>query len=366
MKFVDEVTIEVFAGNGGNGCLSFRREKFIRFGGPNGGDGGDGGSIYLEADADLNTLVDYRFKRHFRAESGQHGMGSECTGRCGEDLVLKVPVGTIAWDTNTHEQMGELLKAGDRLMVVRGGLHGMGNIHFKSSRNQAPRKVTSGKPGEIRKLRLELKLLADVGLLGLPNAGKSTFIRSVSAATPKVADYPFTTLYPHLGVVKVQTGQSFVLADIPGIIEGAAEGAGLGLRFLKHLARTRLILHIIDICPIDESDPIETAKAIINELEQYSVELVEVERWLVLNKTDLCPAEELNSQCQAIIDGLEWEGPVFQISGLKKEGTQQLCYRIMERLQELAPPVIEFHEPDVQLSEINHLSLLGVDPNKPE
>jgi GTP-binding protein len=349
MKFVDEVTIEVLAGNGGNGCLSFRREKFIRFGGPNGGDGGDGGSVYLEADADLNTLVDYRFKRHFRAEHGQHGMGSECTGRCGEDLVLKVPIGTVAWDTNTHEQMGELLKAGDRLMVVKGGLHGMGNIHFKSSRNQAPRKTTQGKLGEIRKLRLELKLLADVGLLGLPNAGKSTLIRSVSAATPKVADYPFTTLYPHLGVVRVQTGQSFVLADIPGIIEGAAEGAGLGLRFLKHLTRTRLILHMVDIAPLDESDPIETAKAIIHELEKYSPELAAQERWLVLNKLDLCLPEELSDRCEAIIQGLQWEGPVFQISGMKKNGTQQLCYRIMERLEELRPVIVKEEAPETIL-----------------
>lgn len=335
MKFVDQVTISVEAGKGGDGCLSFRREKFIRFGGPNGGDGGDGGSIYLEAVSDLNTLVDYRFHRHYRAEKGQRGMGSECTGRAGEDMVLKVPVGTVVWDADTHEEMGDLTEPGQRLLVARGGQHGMGNINFKSSRNQAPRKTTKGKPGEARKLRLELKLLAEVGLLGLPNAGKSTFIRAVSAATPKVADYPFTTLHPHLGVVKVGYGESFVVADIPGIIEGAAEGAGLGLQFLRHLMRTQLLLHIIDVAPFDGSDPVQNAKAIAEELQKYNPELSQRERWLVLNKIDLLPEEERAESCAKIVEALGWAGPVFQISAMKKEGTEALCYAIMERLKEV-------------------------------
>lgn len=335
MKFIDEATITVLAGKGGDGCLSFRREKFIRFGGPNGGDGGDGGSIYLEADAGLNTLIDYRFHQHFKAKNGQTGMGSECTGKSGEDLILKVPVGTVVWDADTHEQMGDLIKPGDRLLVAQGGFHGLGNVRFKSSRNQAPRKVTKGRPGETRRLRLELKLLADIGLLGLPNAGKSTLIRAVSAATPKVADYPFTTLYPSLGVVQVALQQSFVIADIPGVIEGASEGAGLGLRFLKHLARTRLILHLIDVSPLDETDPIERAKAIALELEKYNPELARRERWLVLNKVDLLPEEQVASHCEAIVEALGWTGPVFKISGLQRKGTEALCYAIMQRLEEM-------------------------------
>ncbi len=334
MKFVDEVTITVQAGKGGDGCLSFRREKFIRFGGPNGGDGGDGGSIYLEADIDLNTLIDYRFHQHYKAKSGQHGMGSECTGKCGDDMVLKVPVGTVVWDADTDEQIGDLVQAGDRLLVAKGGFHGFGNVRFKSSRNQAPRKITKGRPGELRRLRLELKLLADVGLLGLPNAGKSTLIRAVSAATPKVADYPFTTLYPSLGVVSVGPQQSFVIADIPGVIEGAAEGAGLGLRFLKHLARTRLLLHLIDVAPMDETDPVHRAKAIVKELEKYSPELAARERWLVLNKIDLLPEAERSARCAAIVKGLVWQGPVFYISGSERLGTNELCFAIMQYLDE--------------------------------
>lgn len=341
MKFVDEVTITVQAGKGGDGCLSFRREKFIRFGGPNGGDGGDGGCIYLEADPDLNTLIDYRFHQHFKAINGQTGMGSECTGKSGEDLILKVPVGTMVWDDNTHEQMGDLLTPKQRLLVAQGGFHGLGNARFKSSRNQAPRQTTKGSVGDLRRLRLELKLLADVGLLGLPNAGKSTLIRAVSAATPKVADYPFTTLYPSLGVVAIGPSQSFVIADIPGVIEGASEGAGLGLRFLKHLARTRLILHLVDVAPLDETDPISRAKAIAEELEKFSPELAGQERWLVLNKIDLVPAEELETLCDSIVSGLNWTGPVFRISGLQREGTKALCYAIMKRLEELGPTVLE-------------------------
>lgn len=341
MKFVDEVTINVQAGKGGDGCLSFRREKFIRFGGPNGGDGGDGGSIYLEADTDLNTLIDYRFQRHYRAKNGQHGMGSECTGRGGEDLILKVPVGTMVWDATTHEVMGDLVKHGQRLLVAHGGEHGMGNINFKSSRNQAPRKTTKGKLGEERKLRLELKLLAEVGLLGLPNAGKSTLIRAISAATPKVADYPFTTLHPHLGVVKVGPSQSFVLADIPGIIEGAAEGAGLGLRFLRHLARTHLLLHLVDLAPIDGSDPVNNAKTILAELEKFSPDLASRECWLVLNKVDLLSAEDAKILTDKIVKELQWTGPVYKISGLTREGTMPLCYAVMERLESLKKELAE-------------------------
>lgn len=339
MKFVDEVTITVQAGKGGDGCLSFRREKFIRFGGPNGGDGGDGGSIYLEADADLNTLIDYRFHQHFKAKSGQHGMGSECTGRSVDDLTLKIPVGTVIWDADTHEQLGDLVKAGERLLVAKGGFHGFGNARFKSSRNQAPRQTTKGREGETRRLRLELKLLADVGLLGLPNAGKSTFIKAVSAATPKVADYPFTTLYPNLGVVTVGPSQSFVVADIPGVIEGASDGAGLGVRFLKHLARTRLLLHLVDIAPLDETNPAERALAIAKELENYSPELAAQERWLVLNKTDLMPSELVEAHCAEIVSAMNWQGPVFIISGLQRLGTQNLCYAIMRRLEEMGPSV---------------------------
>jgi GTP-binding protein len=335
MKFIDEATISVIAGKGGDGCLSFRREKFIRFGGPNGGDGGDGGSIYLVAEPNLNTLIDYRFHQHFRAQNGQNGMGSECTGRGGDDLFLKVPVGTVVWDVETGEQIGDLVKAGDVLLVAKGGFHGMGNVRFKSSRNQAPRKTTKGRLGDNRKLRLELKLLADVGLLGLPNAGKSTFIHAVSAARPKVADYPFTTLYPNLGVVQVGPFRNFVIADIPGLIEGAAEGAGLGIRFLRHLARTKLILHLVDIFPEDETHPATRARAIVNELEKYSPELASRERWLVLNKVDLMLPEEAEVRCNAIINEMGWKGPVFKMSGLQRNGTKELCVAIMARLDEI-------------------------------
>jgi len=335
MKFVDEVTITVQGGKGGDGCLSFRREKFIPFGGPNGGDGGDGGSIYFVANSTLNTLIDYRFHQHIKAKNGQNGMGSQCSGKSGEDLELIVPVGTVVYDADTHEQMGDLVHAGERLLVAKGGFHGFGNMRFKTSRNRSPRKTTKGREGDIRQLRLELKLLADVGLLGLPNAGKSTLIRAVSAATPKVADYPFTTLHPNLGVVKIGQSQSFVIADIPGVIEGAAQGAGLGIRFLKHLARTRLLLHLVDVLPLDESDPIERARAIIHELTKYNPELAKRERWLLLNKMDLLPEEEREARCQEIIEGLDWQGPIFRVSGLQREGTEALCFAIMQRLEEL-------------------------------
>lgn len=338
MKFVDEAEIRVHAGKGGDGCLSFRREKFVPFGGPNGGDGGDGGSVYLVADSNLNTLVDFRYQRVFHAENGQSGMGSECTGKSGDDLYIKVPVGTLIYDVDTEECLGDLVTAGETLCVAKGGFHGLGNTRFKSSVNRAPRQTTKGTPGEARRLRLELKLLADVGLLGLPNAGKSTLIRAVSAAKPKVADYPFTTLHPNLGVVRVGQYRSFVIADIPGLIEGAAEGAGLGIQFLKHLMRTRVLLHVLDVAPIDGEDPIESAQAIVGELQKFSPELAEKERWLVLNKIDLLNPDEVDAVCDRVIKGLDWHGPVFKIAALEKEGTQELCYRVMERLEELSTP----------------------------
>lgn len=332
MKFVDEARITVHAGKGGDGCVGFRREKDIPFGGPDGGDGGDGGSVYFQADPDLNTLVDYRFNRLHRAESGRGGQGSNCTGRSGEDLVLPVPVGTIVWNIETEEMIADIKEPGERALVAQGGFHGLGNLRYKSSVNRAPRQFTKGSPGEERELRLELRLLADVGLLGMPNAGKSTFIRAVSAATPKVADYPFTTLHPNLGVVRVSEGKSFVIADIPGVIEGAAEGAGLGLQFLRHLTRTNLILHLVDIAPLDETDAAESVQKLSLELEKYSAELAAKPCWLVLNKIDLLPEEEREAYCQAIVDKLNWTGPVFKISGLTRNGTEQLCYAIMRHI----------------------------------
>ena len=334
MRFVDEVTIRVDAGRGGNGCLSFRREKYIPKGGPDGGDGGDGGDVYLLADAALNTLVDFRYKRHFKARSGEHGQGSDCTGRRGSDLLVRVPAGTVVSDTETGEVIGELLQDGGRLLVARGGAHGLGNTRFKSSTNRAPRKTTAGKPGESRMLKLELKVLADVGLLGLPNAGKSTFIRAVSAARPKVADYPFTTLYPHLGVVRVGPDQSFVVADIPGLVEGAAEGAGLGIRFLKHLARTRLLLHLVDMASAEGgSDPVADARAVTAELEKFGDGLAERERWLVLNKIDLLDEDARKARGETIAGALQWRGPVFQISAATGEGCEALCKRIAAHLE---------------------------------
>ncbi|MCX4025601.1 Obg family GTPase CgtA [Endozoicomonas sp. SM1973] len=347
MKFVDEALISVEAGNGGHGCLSFRREKFIAKGGPDGGDGGDGGSVYLEADNDLNTLVDFRYQPKYRAQRGESGQGSNCTGKSGEDLILKVPVGTTVIDDETLEVIGDMTAVGQRLLVAKGGFHGLGNTRFKSSTNRAPRKTTNGKEGEKRSLRLELKVIADVGLLGLPNAGKSTFIRAVSAAKPKVADYPFTTLVPNLGVVKVQNHRSFVVADIPGLIEGAAEGAGLGIRFLKHLARCRILLHLVDIAPLDESDPVEAAKSIVNELEQFSPALANRDRWLVFNKTDLLPADEADKRCQQVVDALQWQGPVYRIAAIAKQGTEQLCQDIMRFIEAKAEQEAE----NVELAE---------------
>ena len=333
MKFVDEVAIKVYAGNGGNGCLSFRREKFVPFGGPDGGDGGDGGSIYLEADAATNTMVDYRYVRQYRAESGESGKGANCTGKGGADLILKVPVGTTVIDEDSGEVIGDLTAATQRLLVAQGGWHGLGNTRFKSSTNRAPRQTTKGSEGEQRSLRLEMKVLADVGLLGLPNAGKSTLIRAVSAAKPKVADYPFTTLVPNLGVVRVQAHRSFVMADIPGLIPGASEGAGLGIRFLKHLTRTRLLLHLVDVLPLDESDPAEAVQGIADELLQFSPTLAGRERWLVLNKIDLVPEEDRERHCREIVERLQWQGPVYVIAAVSGEGTKALVGDIMAYLE---------------------------------
>ena len=333
MKFVDEVSIRVEAGNGGPGCMSFRREKYIPRGGPDGGDGGDGGDVILQADGDLNTLVDLRYQRLFRAEHGRRGEGSNRTGRRGEDVRIRVPVGTVVTERETGEVMGELLTAGEALVVAKGGRRGLGNTRFKSSTNRAPRKTTPGTPGEQRELRLELKLLADVGLVGLPNAGKSTLIRAVSAARPKVADYPFTTLYPNLGVVSLGPDRSFVVADVPGLIEGAAEGAGLGIRFLKHLSRTRLLLHLLDVAPM-QGDPVDGARAIAAELERFSPELGARERWLVLNKIDLLPADARETHCRDLIERLGYSGPVYHVSALSGEGCRELCQAIMNHLEE--------------------------------
>lgn len=339
MRFVDEAIIKIDAGNGGNGCCSFRREKFIPRGGPDGGDGGDGGSVYLEASSDLNTLVDFRYMRHYKAQNGQQGMGSNCNGKKGEDLTLKVPVGTLVYDIDTGELLGDINKPGEPVLIAQGGFHGLGNTRYKSSVNRSPRQTSPGSPGEARHLRLELRILADVGLLGLPNAGKSTLIRAVSSSKAKVADYPFTTLHPGLGVVSVSMHKSFVMADIPGLIEGAAMGAGLGHRFLKHLSRTCVLLHVIDIAPLDDSDPVTNAKAIINELAEYSPDLLNKPRWLVLNKIDMLPDEESrNERVQSIIKGLDWEGQVFTISAISSQGTQQLCYALMQLIDEMKEP----------------------------
>ena len=334
MKFVDEAIIDVAAGNGGGGCLSFRREKYIAKGGPDGGDGGDGGSVYLEADENLNTMVDYRFQRRFRAANGSPGQGRNCTGRSGDDLTLKVPVGTTVIDIDTNEVLGDLSEAGQCLKVAQGGFHGLGNTRFKSSINRAPRQTSPGSEGEKRRLKLELKVLADVGLLGMPNAGKSTLIRAISAAKPKVADYPFTTMVPNLGVVRVDPLRSFVVADIPGLIEGAADGAGLGIRFLKHLTRNRLLLHLVDLAPWNDESPAQHALAIVRELEAFSPLLAERPRWLVLNKADVLDEETQNERVQEVVDVLGWTGPVFVISALANTGTQALIQAIMIQLED--------------------------------
>ena len=333
MKFVDEATIEVTAGKGGNGCVSFRREKFVPKGGPDGGDGGDGGSVLLEGDDALNTMIDYRYTRRFRADNGEAGRGRNCSGKSGADLILPVPLGTTVLDEDSGEVLGDIREAGERLLVAQGGFHGLGNTRYKSSVNRAPRQSSPGTEGESRKLKLELKVLADVGLLGLPNAGKSTLIRAVSAATPKVADYPFTTLIPSLGVVKVDAHRSFVVADIPGLIEGASEGAGLGIRFLKHLTRNRVLLHLVDVAPIDGSDPAEAACAVIRELERFSPTLAARPRWLVLNKIDLLDEAEVAACRERVVAALGWEGPVYEISAVSGQHTNTLCGDLMTHLE---------------------------------
>jgi GTP-binding protein len=334
MKFVDEASINVYAGKGGNGCLSFRREKYIENGGPDGGDGGDGGSVIVEANESLNTMVDYRFKRNYRAQGGESGRGRNCTGKSGEDLVLQVPVGTTIIDEDLGEVLGDLSVAGQQLLVAQGGFHGLGNTRYKSSTNRAPRQTSPGSEGEVRSLKLELKVLADVGLLGLPNAGKSTLIRAVSSAKPKVADYPFTTLVPNLGVVSVEAHRSFVMADIPGLIEGASDGAGLGIRFLKHLTRNRILLHLVDMAPYDGVEPSEAALAIVRELESFSPTLAQRERWLVLNKSDLLDAETFAERRSAVLAALDWHGPVYSIAAISAHGTAALCGDLMTYLEE--------------------------------
>ena len=350
MKFVDEALIKVQAGKGGSGCMSFRREKYIPKGGPDGGDGGDGGSVFLVAKDGLNTLIDFRYTRNFKAQNGQQGSSANCTGAGGEDLVLQVPVGTTVLDQDSGEVLGDLTEIDQRLRVAQCGFHGLGNARYKSSTNRAPRQTSPGQEGEMRALRLELKVLADVGLLGLPNAGKSTFIRAVSAARPKVADYPFTTLVPNLGVVGMSAEKSFVIADIPGLIEGASDGAGLGIRFLKHLTRTRLLLHMVDMLPIDGACAADNAVVIERELESFSAMLYSGQRWLVLNKLDLVPADEVEARCQEVVRRLDWKGPVFRMSGLMSDGTKALCAAIMDSIddqrqrEQASPELLEEQE----------------------
>jgi GTP-binding protein len=354
MKFVDEARIKVIAGNGGRGCVSFRREKFVPFGGPDGGDGGDGGSVTLRSREGINTLADFRIVRTFRAENGQPGGGKDMTGRGGVDTLIDVPVGTVVRDSDTGEQLGDLAKAGMELLVARGGKGGWGNQRFKSSKNRSPRQFGPGLPGESRELELELKVIADVGLLGLPNAGKSTLISAVSAARPKIADYPFTTLHPNLGVVACGNQRSFVMADIPGLIEGAADGAGLGIRFLKHLQRTRVLLHLVDIAPVDpNADPVRDAISIVGELGKFSEDLLAKPRWLVLNKSDLMPPEEATAKAISIAQALDYRGPAFLISGATHSGTSDLTEAVMRFLEtgeapaqgNLALPIIERPKP---------------------
>ena len=345
MKFVDEATIDVVSGNGGNGCMSFRREKFIPFGGPNGGDGGRGGSVFAAADPNLNTLIDYRYARRHVARNGENGRGSDQYGAAADDIVLRMPLGTIISDAETGEPIAELLVPGEKVLIAKGGDGGFGNLHFKSSTNRAPRQKTPGWPGEQRKVKLELRVLADVGLLGMPNAGKSTLIAAISNARPKIADYPFTTLHPNLGVVRVAPEQSFVVADIPGLIEGAAEGAGLGHQFLRHLQRTHLLLHLVDFAPTDEGvDPVAKVRAIAAELKKYDTKLHAKPRWLVLNKIDMVPREERQRRVSDFIRRLRWKGPLFEISALTREGCEPLLRAVYEhvaKVRHVPPPDVD-------------------------
>ena len=351
MKFVDEATIDVVAGNGGNGCMSFRREKFIPFGGPNGGDGGRGGSVWALADRNLNTLIDFRYARRHEAKNGEHGRGSDQYGAAADDIVMRMPVGTIISDADTGEQIAELLEHDQKVLLAKGGDGGFGNLHFKSSTNRAPRQKTPGWPGEHRRLQLELRVLADVGLLGMPNAGKSTLIAAISNAKPKIADYPFTTLHPQLGVVRVAAEQSFVVADIPGLIEGAAEGAGLGHQFLRHLRRTRLLLHLVDFAPFDGADPVEQVRAIATELEKYDAELAAKPRWLVLNKIDMVPETERAAALKSFVRRLRWKGPVFAVSALTREGCDALVRAVYEHVAAAAHPAAA--EPDPRFDRVD-------------
>jgi GTP-binding protein len=350
MKFVDEATIEVVAGEGGNGCMSFRREKFLPFGGPNGGDGGRGGSVYAMGDRNLNTLIDFRYARRHEARRGENGRGSDQYGAAAEDIVMRMPMGTVITDTETNQVIAELLVPDEKVLIVKGGDGGFGNLHFKTSTNRAPRQKTPGWPGEQKKLKLELKVLADVGLLGMPNAGKSSLITAISNARPKIADYPFTTLHPNLGVVRVAAEQSFVVADIPGLIEGASEGAGLGHLFLRHLQRTHLLLHLVDFAPFDdEIDPVAQAKAIVGELKKYDQALYDKPRWLVLNKMDMVPLEEREKRVKDFVKRFKWKGPVFQISALTREGCEPLIRAIYKHVASLKNVVPD--DPDPRFDE---------------
>ncbi len=350
MKFVDEATIDVVAGDGGNGCMSFRREKFLPFGGPNGGDGGKGGSVFAVGDRNLNTLIDFRYARRHEGRRGENGRGSDQYGAAAEDIVMRMPIGTVITDTETNQVIAELLVPDEKVLIVKGGDGGFGNLHFKTSTNRAPRQKTPGWPGEQKKLKLELRVLADVGLLGMPNAGKSSLITAISNARPKIADYPFTTLHPNLGVVRVAPEQSFVVADIPGLIEGASEGAGLGHLFLRHLQRTHLLLHLIDFAPFDEAvDPVAQAKAIVGELKKYDQALYEKPRWIVLNKMDMVPAEEREKRVKDFVKRFKWKGPVFQISALTREGCDTLIRAIYQHVSALKNVIPD--DPDPRFDE---------------
>ncbi|MBS1187133.1 MAG: obgE [Burkholderiaceae bacterium] len=363
MKFIDEARIEVIAGDGGNGVASFNREKFRPFGGPDGGDGGKGGSVWAVADRNINTLVDYRFSKRHEARRGEHGRGSDCYGKGADDILLRMPVGTIITDRNSGEIIADLTEHGQLELLAKGGEGGWGNIHFKSSTNRAPRQKTDGKPGDRRELQLELKVLADVGLLGMPNAGKSTFITAVSNAKPKIADYPFTTLVPNLGVVRVGSEKSFVIADIPGLIEGAAEGAGLGHQFLRHLQRTGLLLHIVDLAPFEETvDPVKEAKALVKELEKYDPALADKPRWLVLNKLDIVPEEERKKRVASFIRRMKWKGPVFEISALNREGCEELIVEIFRHIEQQKQA--ELRAQEVRVAE-DARAIETIDPDDP-